>query len=143
MKIKVYIMHSDKINYKEDLYRPLLEKGLMNDYFLILPMSNNFIGQFAKDLINDCDIVICNLTNSNIFLNQEIKWAKSMNKDIYYYIKKDDKKLSKFKDYQYNIYSTTEEFVNLVDTLLKSLNQKELILKRENIFCLGNIEKKS
>ena len=134
-------MHSDKINYKEDLHRPLLEKGLMNDYFLILPMSNNFIGQFAKDLINDCDIVICNLTNSNIFLNQEIKWANSLKKDIYYFIKSDDKKISKFKNYKYNVYTTNEELVSQVEQLLKSLNKKEIILKRDNIYCLGAIQK--
>ena len=39
MKIKVYIMHSEKIAYKEDIYKPLLEKVLMDDYFLILPLS--------------------------------------------------------------------------------------------------------
>ncbi len=140
MKIKVYIMHSDKINYKDDLYKPLLEHGLMHDYFLILPMSNSFIDKFAKDLINESDIVICNLSNSNFLLNVEMKWAISQNKDIYYFIKNDDKKISKFKNYKYNVYSTTDELINQIIALLKAVNQKELILKRDNIFCLGKLE---
>ena len=43
MKVKIYIMHSDKINYKENLYKPLLEFGLMKQFNLILPMSEKYI----------------------------------------------------------------------------------------------------
>ena len=31
MKLNIYIMHSEKVNYKEEIYKPLLELGLMND----------------------------------------------------------------------------------------------------------------
>lgn len=141
MKIKVYIMHSEKMDYKEEVYKPLLEKGLMKNFFLILPLSEKFKASYIKELMNDSDIIICNLTKFNFLANIELKLAKKLNKDIYFYIKKDDKNMNKYKSDNITIYQDKEEFSNLVTKLLNSLNQKEIILKRDNIYCLGKIEK--
>lgn len=141
MKIKVYIMHSEKADYKEEIYKPLLEKGLMKNFFLILPLSEKFKFSYIKELINDSDIIICNLTKFNFFANIELKVAKKFNKNIYFYIKKDDKNLNKYKSENIIIYEDKEEFSNLVANLLNSLNKKEILLKRDNIYCLGHIEK--
>ena len=139
MKIKVYIMHSEKIDYKEEIYKPLLEKGLMNDYFLILPLSEKYKASYIKELLTDSDLVICDLTSFNFFANLELKAAKKLNKTIYYFINTNDKLLKKYKEV--NVYKDKEEFSKLVKTLLDSLNKKEILLKRENIYCLGKIQK--
>ena len=128
MKIKVYIMHSEKINYKEEIYKPLLEKGLMEDYFLILPLSEKYKASYIKELLIDSDIVICDLTNFNFFANLELKTAKKLNKQIYYFINANDKSLKKYNEV--NIYQNKEEFSILVKKLLESLNKKEILLKR-------------
>ena len=141
MKLKIYIMHSEKVDYKNEIYKPLLEKGLMDAYFLVLPLSQKFISHYIKELINDCDIVICDLTKFNIFANFELKTAKKLNKEIYYFIKEDDKKVSKYKDINLIKYKTSEEFAILVKKLLDSLNHKALYLKRDNIYSLGKIVK--
>ena len=139
MKIKVYIMHSEKINYKEEIYKPLLEKGLMEDYFLILPLTEKYKSSYIKELLIDSDIVICDLTNFNFFANLELKTAKKLNKQIHYFINSSDKSVRKYKDI--NVYQDKEEFSNLIKSLLDSLNKKEILLKRENIYCLGKIQK--
>jgi len=141
MKIKVYIIHSDKVNYKEEIYKPLLEKGLMNDFFLILPLSEKYKSTYIKDLMKDSDIIICDLTKSNFFLNLELKTANKLNKPIYYFIKNDDKNIKKYKIDNLTVYNNKEEFSVLVSNMLYSLNKKEVILKRDNIYSLGNIEK--
>lgn len=139
MKIKVYIMHSEKIDYKEEIYKPLLEKGLMNDYFLILPLSEKYKASYIKELLIDSDLVICDLTSFNFLANLELKTAKKINKQIYYFINANDKSLKKYNEV--NIYQNKEEFSILVKKLLDSLNKKEILLKRENIYCLGKIQK--
>ena len=139
MKIKVYIMHSEKIDYKEEIYKPLLEKGLMNDYFLILPLSEKYKASYIKELLIDSDLVICDLTSFNFLANLELKTAKKLNKQIYYFINANDKSLKKYNEV--NIYQNKEEFSILVKKLLESLNKKEILLKRENIYCLGKIQK--
>lgn len=137
MKLKIYIMHSEKIDYKNMLYKPLLESVIGKDNILILPMSKRFESTYIKDLLIDSDIVICDLTNSNFFLKTELKYANKLDKKIYYYINMNDKNKKKYKDYIE--YSDSLDFINKVNNLINSLNKKEIILKRDNIYTLGKL----
>ena len=127
MNIKVYIMHSEKGDYKNNIYKPLLEIGLMKNYFLILPLSERFKGTYIKDLMLDSDLIVCDLSNYNIFLKYEINMAKKLNKSIYYFINDKDKKINKFKDKQINIYSDGKDFSNKVKVLLDGLDKKSIL----------------
>jgi len=137
MKLKIYIMHSEKIDYVSNLYKPLLESNIGKENLLILPMSKRFESTYVKDLLNDSDIVICDLTNSNFFLKTEIKYANKLDKKVYYFINTDDKNKKKYKDYIE--YSDINDFINKVNTLLNSLDKKNIILKRDNIYTLGKL----
>ena len=141
MKLNIYIMHSEKINYKEEIYKPLLELGLMNDYFLILPLSEKFKANYIKDLFKKSDVIICDLTNFNFLANFELKTAKKLEKPIYYFINEKDKNIGKYKDIDLITYSDKKDYSLKVKNILDSLNKKELILKRDNIYCLGKLEK--
>lgn len=136
-KLVVYIMHSDKIDYINEIYRPLLNLRLMKNYYLILPLSDKYKSSYIKELYKDSDIVICDLTKSNMFLNIEIKTAKKLNKPIYYFINSKDNNLKKYKDVI--VYDNKEDYANKVKDLLDNLNKKELLLKKDNIYCLGKI----
>lgn len=139
MKLNVYIMHSDKVDYKNNIYKPLLKLGLMKDYFLILPMSENFKSTYIKELLNKSDVVICDLSKCNIFLSFEIKNAVKLNKKIYYLISSSDKKIKKYKNIDLISYSDSGDYANKVKSILDSLNKKELLLNRENIYTLGKV----
>ena len=141
MKLKIYIMHSEKIDYKSILYKPLLESNIGRDNILILPMSKRFESTYIKDLLKDSDIVICDLTKFNFLANIELKTAMKLNKKICYFINKNDKKLNKFKSLNPIIYENKEDFSNKVKAYLDSLNKKEILLNRENIYSLGKIVK--
>lgn len=132
-------MHSDKINYKEEIYKPLLEEGLLNDVYLILPLSKKYEATYIKELLSDSDIIICDLTKNNFFLKTEIKMASKLKKDIYYFINTNDKNKKQYN----NIieYEDRKDFISKVKTLINSLNKKEILLKRDNIFCLGKVQK--
>lgn len=132
-------MHSDKVDYKNNIYKPLLELGLMKDYFLILPMSENFKSTYIKELLNKSDVVICDLSKSNIFLSFEIKNAVKLNKKIYYLISSNDKKIKKYKNIDLISYSDSGDYANKVKSILDSLNKKELLLNRNNIYTLGKV----
>lgn len=132
-------MHSDKVDYKNNIYKPLLKLGLMKDYFLILPMSENFKTTYIKELLNKSDVVICDLSKSNIFLSFEIKNAVKLNKKIYYLISSSDKKIKKYKSIDLISYSNSEDYANKVKSILDSLNKKELLLNRDNIYTLGKV----
>ena len=135
-------MHSEKIDYKNEIYKPLLKIGLMEDYNLVLPMSDKYISNYIKDLIKECDVVLCNLTKFNMFANIELKTAKKLNKDIYYFIKETDKSIKKYNNINPIIYKNSEEYSLQVKKILNNLNHKDLFLKRDNIYSLGKIVKK-
>ena len=137
MKLKIYIMHSEKIDYKNILYKPLLESNIGKENILILPMSSRFESTYIKDLLIDCDLVICDLTKCNFFLKTEIKYANKLNKKIYYFIDMKDKNKRKYKDYIE--YSDSIDFINKINSLLSSLNKKEIILQRDNIYTIGKL----
>lgn len=142
MKLKVYIMHSDKIDYVNEIYRPLLKMGLMKEYYLILPLSDRYKDTYVKDLYKDSDIIICDLSKSNLFLNIELNTAKKLNKKIYYFINCNDKNIKKYKNIELNKYADKEELCLLIKKVLDSLDKNQLLLKRDNIYRLGNIVRK-
>ncbi len=142
MKLKVYIMHSEKVDYVNEIYRPLLKMGLMKEYYLILPLSDRYKNTYIKDLYKDSDIIICDLTKSNFFLKMEINTAKKLNKKIYYFINCNDKNVNKYKNLELNKYTDKEEFCLILKKLLDSLNKKQILLERDNIYPLGKIIRK-
>lgn len=142
MKLKVYIMHSDKIDYVNEIYRPLLKMGLMKEYYLILPLSDRYKDTYVKDLYKDSDIIICDLSKSNLFLNIELNTAKKLNKKIYYFINCNDKNIKKYKNIELNKYADKEELCLLIKKVLDSLDKNQLLLERDNIYRLGNIVRK-
>ena len=141
MKLNIYIMHSEGINYKEEIYKPLLKIGLMSDYYLILPLSTKYQSSYIKELLLNSDVVICNLTKFSFLANFELNNAIKLNKKIYYYIYENDKKIRKYANKNPIVYSNKEDFSNKVKTLLDSLDKKELLLNRDNIYSLGKLEK--
>ena len=142
MKLKVYIMHSEKVDYVNEIYRPLLKMGLMKEYYLILPLSDRYKNTYIKDLYKDSDIIICDLTKSNFFLKMEINTAKKLNKKIYYFINCNDKNVNKYKNLELNKYTDKEEFCLILKKLLDSLNKKQILLESDNIYPLGKIIRK-
>lgn len=132
-------MHSEKLDYKNEIYTPLLEKDLLKEYYLILPLSEKYQSTYIKELLQESDVIICNLTNFNLFSNFELKMATKLDKSIYYFIQENDKKIKKYKNLNIVTYKDKEEYATLVKKLLDSLNHKELFLKRDNIFCLGKV----
>ena len=142
MKLKVYIMHSEKVDYVNEIYRPLLKMGLMKEYYLILPLSDRYKNTYIKDLYKDSDIIICDLTKSNFFLKMEINTAKKLNKKIYYFINCNDKNVNKYKNLELNKYTDKEEFCLILKKLLDSLNKKQILLEKDNIYPLGKITRK-
>ncbi len=142
MKLKVYIMHSEKVDYVNEIYRPLLKIGLMKEYYLILPLSDRYKNTYIKDLYKDSDIIICDLTKSNFFLKMEINTAKKLNKKIYYFINCNDKNVNKYKNLELNKYTDKEEFCLILKKLLDSLNKKQILLEKDNIYPLGKIIRK-
>ena len=115
-KITIYAIHSSKLNYKEEFYKPLL-LSKREEYDLILPLTEKYKKMYAKDLVEESDLIIINLTDSTLSVFIETKWAKKMNKKILFLIKEKGKcflLLNKYKKISKK-YSKPEETIAIIN----------------------------
>ena len=87
--MKIYIAHSTKYNFKEDLYAPIRNSELNSNYDFILPHENSD-GQFnSKDLFETgCDLLIAEVSLPSIGMGIELGWANMKNIPIICFYKK-------------------------------------------------------
>mgnify|MGYP004545660831 CR=1 FL=1 len=83
-RLNVYFSHSTKFDYKNILYKKILSSPVCLAQNLILPMSEENKSKYIKDLINEADIIIVNLSNPNFWHKLELKWILKANKPTLY-----------------------------------------------------------
>ncbi len=84
--MKIFISHSTKFNYKEELYKPLRSSGLNKKHELIFPhaaVSEPRQGReddkevATKDIIRECDLVVGEVSFPSTSEGIELGWANS------------------------------------------------------------------
>lgn len=81
-RLKIYFIHSSKIDYKNLLYRFVLSSSVCMFHELMLPQTKKYQTKYVKDLIKDADIIIADVSQPSFGLNLEIKWALKSEKPI-------------------------------------------------------------
>lgn len=129
-KITIYAIHSSKLNYKEEFYKPLL-LSKCEKHNLILPLTEKYKNMYAKDLVKESDLIIIDLTNSTLSVFIETMWAKKMDKKILFLIKEKGKcffLLNKYKKIS-KTYSNFEEAIkninDFIDSNIEEVNNKD------------------
>ncbi len=124
--MKIYIAHSKDIDYKEELYKPILEDEVLNKYEIILPhliidKKNN-----PREFYHTIDIMIAECTKTSTGAGIELGWVYDDNKPIYVIYRKGTKISNSLKVVTNNFYeySTTNEMLKII---------KDIINKEENL----------
>jgi hypothetical protein len=82
--MKIFVSHSPKGNYQEELYKPLRESELSKKHELIFPHAaaseprqgrESEIEVPTKDTIRDCDLVVAEVSNPLFDQGLELGWA--------------------------------------------------------------------
>lgn len=121
-KITIYAVHSNKLNYKEEFYKPLLLSKECKKHNLILPLTEKYQNDYAKDLVEKSDIIIINLTDSSFSVFIETKWALKFNKKILFLLKNKGKcslLLSKYKK-KSKTYYNYEDQIKLIEEFIQN-----------------------
>lgn len=144
-KINIYAIHSSKMNYKEEFYKPLLLSQECSKHHLILPLTEKYQNTYAKDLVEASDFIIINLTDSTPSVFIETMWALKANKKILFLIKEKAKcfiLLNKYKKLSQS-YINIEQEKDIIDTFIKQ-HIDEITSKDESgTINLGSIDKKN
>jgi len=140
VKKKIYFIHSRKIDYNDLIYLPVLRSEVLHTHELMLPESENLKNVYYKDLINDADLIVVELSNPDLGFNMELKQAILSRKPILALANKKigfDMKYQKLLKNVYG-YETEKEFREYVE---------KFVLKHEKdpradvgTIILGNIK---
>ncbi len=134
--MKIYIAHSRKINYLDDLYRPIKESNLYKEHDIILPHDKSKSSNNTRDFYRKIDLVIAEVSEAATGLGIELGWLWEDRKKIYC-IHRIDKKISgSIKTITDNIisYSSIDEMMNIINDIIEKNKGKEYNkLVRDNI----------
>ena len=140
MKKRIYFIHSRKIDYNDLIYLPVLRSEVLHTHELMLPESENLKNVYYKDLINDADLIVVELSNPDLGFNMELKQAILSKKPILALANKKIGFDTKYQKLLKNVYGyeTEKEFREYVE---------KFVLKHEKdpradvgTIVLGNIK---
>ena len=83
-RLKVYFIHSLKMDYNNLYYKHILNSKVCLNHELILPATKNYQTEYVKELMDKADIIIAEVSDSNLALKVELKWLRKCNKPIKY-----------------------------------------------------------
>jgi len=88
--MKIFVSHSTKYNFEDELYKPLRASELNKKHEIILPHEN---GQQinTKDIIRDCDLVVAEVSSSGTGQGIELGWANATYVSIICFYKPESK----------------------------------------------------
>jgi nucleoside 2-deoxyribosyltransferase len=74
--MKIYVAHSSEFDFNTKLYAPLRESALNSEYEIHLPQENGR-ETITKELIQGCDVVICDVSMPSTGAGIEMGWANA------------------------------------------------------------------
>ena len=113
--MKIYIGHSNQMNYKEELYMPIINSTLYKEHEIIFPHLNN--NDFdTKKVIAESDLFIADVSKPSLGLGIEIGRAESIGKKILCIYNKKEKCPGSIKyiDADITQYSDKEDLINKI-----------------------------
>ncbi len=85
--MRIYIAHSNSIDYKNEIYKPLRDDGFFLEHELILPHENGDSIGNSRDDYKNYDIVIAECSEPSIGVGIELGWLYDDKKPIYCFVK--------------------------------------------------------
>lgn len=87
-KLNIYVSHSSKMDYENEIYKPLLTSKIGRENNLILPHSLEYMDVDTKQILINCDILIAEVSISGIGIGIELGRAECNNVKIICLLKK-------------------------------------------------------
>lgn len=121
---KIYISHSSKYNYKDEIYNPIKESQIFitNKFFFPHDDSTKIIN--TKQIIANCDLVIAEVSLAATGQGIELGWADCLNIPIICFFKKGSTLSSSLKYISTDFieYTNTEDMIDKMEYYIKKYN---------------------
>lgn len=137
--LKVYFIHSTKIDYNNLIYLPVLRSKELAHHRLLFAQNEENKDKYYKDLIASADVLVVELTSPDIGFNMELKEAVATKKPILALAQKSIGYDSKYQKLLKNVigYSNEVEFRYFVETFVKNYETRINAGKTDPTVVLG------
>lgn len=114
--MKIYVTHSSRFDYKNELYHPLRKSKLNSLYEITLPHEHSLDPYDSKEYMKRCDLIISEVSYPSTGQGIELGWANTHGVPIICIYKKGSKPSGSLK-------VVSEEFIEYknVDDMIKKL----------------------
>ena len=121
--MKIYIGHASSFDYHNDLYAPIKESNLSDQYDFVFPHELNAQGQYSRDIIMSCSGMIAEVSHASTGLGIELTWAQNVNIPIFCVAKSGSKPSSALNQIgaDISLYEDTTELLNNLRAFLMTL----------------------
>lgn len=137
--LKVYFIHSTKIDYNNLIYLPVLRSRELSHHRLVFSQTEDNKDKYYKDLIASADLLVVELTSPDIGFNMELKEAITSKKPILALAQKNIGYDSKYQKLLKNVigYGNEVEFRYFVETFVKNYDERMNAGKTDPTVVLG------
>lgn len=88
--MKIFVAHSSNFDFKNKLYSPLRGSALNAEHEILLPQEGE-IEEITREMINDCDAVVAEVSVPSLGAGIEIGWADAAGVPVIAIYEKDSK----------------------------------------------------
>ncbi len=139
--LKIYFIHSAKSDYNKNIYLPVLRSKILANHTLVFPDSEENKERYYKDIMDEADVFVVELTNPDTGFNMELKNAVISKKPILALAKKSIGYEEKYQRLLKNVigYETEEEIRYFIETFAENYKDKINAGKLDPTLVLGVI----
>ncbi len=125
--MKIYIAHSKKLNYKENLYYPIRADKKLQEYEILLPHEETAESNNLREFYKELSVMIAEVSYPGTGMGIELGWAYDDGVPIYC-IYKQGTKLSRSLEQlnpQFMEYTTEEELLDVIKKIIMEIEEKQ------------------
>ncbi|HRF28084.1 MAG TPA: hypothetical protein PL051_00365 [Candidatus Saccharibacteria bacterium] len=74
--MKLYLSHASNYDYQTELYQPL-KTALPTDFDVFYPHDPENNGKYSKDILENCDVVLAEVSSASTGQGIELGWANA------------------------------------------------------------------
>lgn len=119
--MNIYVSHSSKYDYINNIYKPLKESKLNNEHNIFLPHEGDNQKIYAKDIIANSDLIIAEVSLPATGQGIELGIATTLNKKILC-IYKEGEKISSSLNYITSNFIEYKDSVDMIEKISVFIN---------------------
>lgn len=139
-RLKVYFIHSIKMDYKNLLYRDIVSSPVCTMHELMLPQTKTYEAEYYKELIKKADIIIVDASSYSFGIKLELKELKKHEKPILYISVTNEitKKLNKYIS-EIKLYTEEEPLIKIIEEFIKKYASMSIEEYKNPVIVLGEL----